>query len=61
MEWFWREPFSAKKYYLKSRLNGVSTNKLYVYNKDIIYNPQNPVNPDSEPSVRGKFQLLNPS
>ena len=25
-----------------------STNKHYNLNKDVIYNPQNPVNPDSE-------------
>jgi len=33
------------------------TNKYYAYNEDVLFNPKNPVNPDSEPSVNGKFQL----
>ena len=32
-----------------------STNKHYVKTEDVLCNPQNPVNPDSEPSVRGKY------
>ena len=33
------------------------TNKHYAYNEDVLFNPKNPVNPDSEPSVKGKVQL----
>ena len=29
--------------------------KHYVKTKDVLCNPQNPVNPDSEPSFRGKY------
>jgi len=31
------------------------TNKQYAYNEDVLFNPKNPVNPDSEPSVKGKL------
>ena len=34
-----------------------STNKHYVKKEDVLCNPQNPVNPDSEPSVRGKYKI----
>ena len=30
-------------------------NKHYAYNEDVLFNPKNPVNPDSEPSVKGKL------
>jgi hypothetical protein len=33
----------------------ISANKHYVKTKDVLCNPQNPVNPDSEPSFRGKY------
>ena len=39
-------------------LSTTSTNKHYHQTKDFLCNPQNPVNPDSEPNVRGKFHLL---
>ena len=32
-------------------------NNLYIQNKDVLYNPKNPENPDSKPSVAGKFIL----
>ena len=32
-----------------------STNKHYVKTKDVLCNPQNPVNPDSESSGRVKY------
>ena len=32
-----------------------STNKHYLQTEDLRFNPQNSVNPDSEPSVRGEF------
>ena len=34
-----------------------STNKHYVKTEDVLCNPQNPVNPDSEPGVRINFQI----
>ena len=34
-----------------------SSNKNHLKNEDVLCNPQNPVNPDSEPRVRVKFQL----
>ncbi len=34
-----------------------STNKHYLQTEDLRFNPQNSVNPDSEPSVRGEFHL----
>ena len=34
-----------------------STNKYYLQTEDLRFNPQNSVNPDSEPSVRGEFHL----
>ena len=33
------------------------TNKHYLQTEDLRFNPQNSVNPDSEPSVRGEFHL----
>jgi hypothetical protein len=30
-----------------------STNNHYIQTKDVLFNPQNPVNPDSEPGVSG--------
>ena len=33
------------------------TNKHYAYNEDVLFNPKNPVNPDSEPSVKGELNL----
>jgi hypothetical protein len=34
-----------------------STNNHYIKTKDVLFNPQNPVNPDSEPGVKDKFQI----
>jgi hypothetical protein len=33
------------------------TNNPQVQTEDVIYNPKNPENPDSKPSVAGKFIL----
>jgi hypothetical protein len=32
-----------------------STNNHHIQTKDVILNPQNPVNPDSKPGVKGTF------
>jgi hypothetical protein len=37
-----------------------STNNHYIQTKDVLFNPQNPVNPDSEPGVRGKISPIKP-
>jgi len=34
-----------------------STNNHYIKTKDVLFNPKNPVNPDSEPGVKDKFQI----
>jgi hypothetical protein len=34
-----------------------STNNHYIKTKDVLFNPQNSVNPDSEPGVKDKFQI----
>jgi hypothetical protein len=34
-----------------------SSNKHYLQNEDVLCNPQNPLNPDSELSVKGIFDL----
>ena len=33
------------------------TNNPQVQSEDVLFNPRNPVNPDSKPGVRGKFIL----
>jgi len=38
-----------------------SGNKHFDLNEDVHCNPKNSVNPDSEPSVRDKLHLQNPS
>jgi len=35
--------------------NNPFTNKHHIQTEDVLCNPQNPVNPDSEPSVRSKY------
>ena len=40
----------------KGRMQVAPTNH-YHQTKDVLCNPQNPVNPDSEPNVRDKFYL----
>jgi len=37
-----------------------STNNHYKQTKDVLFNPQNPVNPDSEPGVRGTISPIKP-
>ena len=32
-------------------------NNLSTQTNDVLYNPQNPVNPDSKPGVRGEFYI----
>jgi hypothetical protein len=41
----------------KRRLRVSSTNNHYTQNKDVLCNPQNPENPDSEPRDRGEYPL----
>ena len=38
--------------YLKN-ISTTSTNNHYLQTEEVLYNPQNPVNPDSEPGVKG--------
>ena len=42
----------------KGRMQVAPTNH-YLQTEEVLYNPQNPVNPDSEPSVKDKFYLSN--
>ena len=42
--------------YLKN-ISTTSTNNHYLQTEDVLCNPQNPVNPDSEPGVRINFQI----
>jgi hypothetical protein len=37
-----------------------SKNNHYIQTKDVLFNPQNPVNPDSEPCVSGKISPIKP-
>jgi hypothetical protein len=38
--------------YLKN-ISTTSTNNHYLQTEEVLYNPQNPVNPASEPGVKG--------
>jgi len=37
----------------------VAPTNHYLQTEEVLYNPQNPANPDSEPSVKDKFYLSN--
>ena len=47
----------ARLYHCEFIQKNTFTNKHYPQTEDLCFNPQNSINLDSEPSVRGEFHL----